>query len=356
MKPYPVRLLWLSASLLVVIGWPASPRVAAQDVPVSAGVTVGTVTVDTAESFATFRDRLVAEARERGYTEDLIRQTLAGLEPLPRVIESDRSQAELNPGFTRYLSTRMTRAMISRGRALSRSHRTLLSRIEAQHDVQRRFLVAIWGLESRFGRVTGRTPVFQALATLAWEPRRAAFFRGELFDALTMVQRGHIEAKTMTGSWAGAMGQTQFMPSSYLKYAVDFDKDGRRDIWRSTPDALGSIASYLKGHGWNGDQTWGREVKVSPAVKATIDETIPKRTVGCFAERNMTERRALDQWRQLGVTLADGKPLPRADIPAGMVDVGERQFLVYPNYDAILGYNCAHYYALSVALLADSIR
>jgi membrane-bound lytic murein transglycosylase B len=160
----------------------------------------------------------------------------------------------------------------------------------------------------------------------------------------------------MTGSWAGAMGQTQFMPSSYLKYAVDFDKDGRRDIWKSTPDALASIASYLDGYGWNGDETWGREVKVSPAAQEKIAASIPKRTMGCYAERNMTERRPLDEWRMLGVTLANGDALPRAEIAAGLVDVGERKFLVYPNYDALLGYNCAHYYALSVALLADRIQ
>ena len=314
------------------------------------------ITLNTPVSFAEFLDKLTGEARERGYSDQLVRQTLQGLEPLPRVIQADRNQAELNPGFSRYLSSRLTRTMITRGRDLARTHRTLLSRIEDRLEVQRRFLVAIWGLESRFGRLTGRTPVFQALATLAWEPRRAEFFRGELFDALTMVQRGHIDAKTMTGSWAGAMGQTQFMPSSYLKFAVDFDDDGRRDIWKSTPDALASIASYLKGFGWNGEQTWGREVEVTAAVKTRIEETVPKRTAGCYAERNMTERRPLDEWRELGVTLANGRPLPRAEMAAGLVDVGERKFLVYPNYDAILAYNCAHYYALSVALLADSLQ
>ena len=127
-------------------------------------------------------------------------------------------------------------------------HKTVLGQVERKYDVQRRFLLALWGMETRYGRVTGNTPVFQALATLAWEPRRATYFRGELFNALTMVQRGHIDAPSMTGSWAGAMGQTQFMPSSYLTYAVDFDGDGRRDIWKSTGDALGSIANYLKGH------------------------------------------------------------------------------------------------------------
>jgi membrane-bound lytic murein transglycosylase B len=341
-------LRWLLIGLIAVLYIGSAVR--AQD-PAPTGLTV-----DTPVPFETFLDQLIVEARAKGYSDSLVNEALSGLQPLARVIESDRNQAELNPGFTRYLSTRVTRPMILRGKEMSRIHRTVLARIESQHDVQRRFVVAIWGLESRYGRVTGRTPIFQALATLAWEPRRAAFFRGELFDALTMVQRGHIDTKTMTGSWAGAMGQTQFIPSSYLKFAVDFDGDGRRDIWKSTPDALASIASYLKGWGWNGDQTWGREVKVSDTVLARIQESIPKRAQGCYAERNMTERRPLTEWRTLGVTLADGRALPRADLPAGLVDVGERKFLVYPNYDAILAYNCAHYYALSVVLLGDRLQ
>jgi membrane-bound lytic murein transglycosylase B len=152
------------------------------------------------------------------------------------------------------------------------------------------------------------------------------------------------------------MGHPQFMPSSYLNYAVDFDGDGRRDIWKSTGDALGSIANYLKGFGWNGDETWGREVKLSKSVRAEVASSIPKRMEGCYALRNMTERRPLAEWQKLGVRLVDGRPLPRAGLTAGLVDVGERAFLVYPNYDAILGYNCAHYYALTVALLSDRLR
>jgi membrane-bound lytic murein transglycosylase B len=171
-----------------------------------------------------------------------------------------------------------------------------------------------------------------------------------------MVQRGHIEAASMTGSWAGAMGQPQFTPSSYLKYAVDFDGDGRRDIWKSTGDALASMANYLKAAGWNGRQTWGREVRLTKAARAAIEKSIPKRTEGCYARRNMTERRPLAEWQQIGVRLVNGGPLPAADLDAGLVDVGERTFLVYPNYDAILAYNCAHYYALTVALLSERLR
>jgi membrane-bound lytic murein transglycosylase B len=306
-----------------------------------------------------FSDWLVAlrqEAHDKGYSDALLKQTLEGLAPLEHVVQSDRSQAELNPGFARYLSTRLTNTMIRRGKEMAVQHQTVLDQVERKYDVQRRFLLALWGMETRYGRVTGNTPVFQALATLAWEPRRATYFRGELFNALTMVQRGHIDAPSMTGSWAGAMGQTQFMPSSYLTYAVDFDGDGRRDIWKSTGDALGSIANYLKGFGWNSDETWGREVKVSAAVRGEIARTIPRRTEGCYAVRNMTERRPLAEWQKLGVRLTNGRELPRAAIRAGLVDAGERTFLVYPNYDAILAYNCAHYYALTVALLSDRLR
>jgi len=173
-----------------------------------------------------------------------------------------------------------------------------------------------------------------------------------------MVQRKQIEAKTMTGSWAGAMGQTQFMPSSYLKYAVDFDKDGRRDIWTSVPDALASIANYLKGYGWQEGELWGREVKASAAaLDKMADAGVKLRTEGCFAVRNMTEREKLSDWAKWGVVRSNGKPLPKANMDASLVTTGDkRTFLVYQNYESILGYNCAHYYALSVALLADKLQ
>ena len=317
-----------------------------------------TPSAEPAQPFDVWLAELINEANERGYGEALVKETLVGIEPLQRVIQADRNQAELNPGLDRYLSTRITRTVVNRGRALSKEHNALLTRIQGEYGVQRRFVLAIWALESRYGRNIGREPVFRALATLAWEPRRAAFFRGELFDALTMVQRKHIEAKAMTGSWAGAMGQTQFMPSSYLKYAVDFDGDGRRDIWKSTPDALASIANYLKGYGWKKGETWGREVRVSRAARERMaEDDVTLRTEGCFAIRNMTERRELSEWTKFGVLRANGRPLPTADMDASLVTTGDnRTFLVYQNYESLLGYNCAHYYALSVALLADRLQ
>jgi len=312
--------------------------------------------VEAPRPFGDWLQELVAEAHDRGYSPDLIDQTLAGLQPLTRVIQNDRSQAELVVGFERYYQARATRQFVRRGREVARQHRGLLARVEDAYDVQRRFIVAIWGIETRYGRVTGSTPVFQALATLAWEPRRSDFFRGELFDALTMVSRGHIEAARMTGSWAGAMGQPQFMPSSYLKFAQDFDRDGRRDIWRSTADALASIANYLKDSGWDDEFTWGREVRITPDVRERIDTDTTRRSEGCFAMRNMTERIPLTDWQRLGVRRVNGAALPASDVKAGLVTTDTRSFLVYDNYDAILRYNCAHYYALTVALLADQIR
>ena len=310
-----------------------------------------------AQPFDAWLADLIHEASEKGFNDALLQDTIVGIDPLPRVIQADRSQAELNPGLDRYLATRVTKANITQGRALAKEHRGLLSRIEKEYGVQRRFVLAIWAMETRYGRITGREPIFRALATLAWEPRRADYFRGELYNALTMVQRKDIEAKTMTGSWAGAMGQTQFMPSSYLKYAVDFDKDGRRDIWSSVPDALASIANYLKGYGWKEGETWGREVKVSAAAQEKITDDVKMRTEGCFAIRNMTERRKLSDWSKFGVRRANGKPLPTANMNASLITTGDkRTFLVYQNYESILGYNCAHYYALSVALLADRLQ
>jgi membrane-bound lytic murein transglycosylase B len=306
------------------------------------------------EPFDAWLVSLMAEARDRGYSEALINEALAGLTPLERVVTLDRNQAEVVLTFDRYYRSRVTNAVVRRGRELSREYRTTLARIERDYGVPRQVLLAIWGMETRYGRVTGQVPVFQSLATLAWEPRRAAFFRGELFNALTMVSSGSIDAASMTGSWAGAMGQPQFMPSSYLANAVDFDGDGRRDIWNSVPDTLASIANYLRNYGWEEGITWGREVRVPAPARDALD--VPMRVEGCSARRTMTEYRPLGEWRRLGLRRADGGPLPTADVYASFADLAESSYLLYPNYDTLLGYNCAHLYALSVAKLSDRLR
>ena len=306
-------------------------------------------------SFDAWLSGFIDEARGRGYSEEVLDKTVVGLSPLPRAIESDRAQPELTIGFERYFESRVNRRVIRRGRELLQQHRSLLRRIEREHGVPRRIVLAIWGMESRYGSNAGRTPVFQALATLAWEPRRSAFFRGQLFDALEMVSRGYVEPDAMKGSWAGAMGQTQFMPSSYLAHAVDFDGDRRRDIWASTPDTLASMANYLKGNGWTRQYTWGREVRLSAAARKRVAD-IPQRAAGCGAMRDMTEALPLRDWARRGIRAVGGGPLPRSGPAASLVQVQDRAFLVYPNYDALLRYNCAQHYALAVAMLSERLR
>ena len=306
-------------------------------------------------TFDQWLGELLVEARERGYSDELLTRTLAGLQPLRHVVQSDRTQPELTVTFEQYVNRRVTPEVVRLGRELLRQHGPLLARVRDVYDVPAAVVVAVWGLESRFGRAGGRTPIFQALATLAWEPRRARFFRGQLYDALTMVARGDIDEPRMTGSWAGAMGQPQFMPSSYLAYAVDFDGDGRRDIWTSYADTFASIANYLERHGWRRGETWGREVRVPPAVARRIAANLEPRSSGCRAMRTTLGPLLLADWQRLGVRRADGRDLPDVYQEAGLVEAGPRRFLVYGNYDVLLRYNCAHHYALTVAMLADRI-
>lgn len=305
--------------------------------------------------FASFLADLKAEAVRRGITETVASKALDGLTPLPVVVERDRGQAEAVLSIDTYVRRRLTPATIRKARRMAVTHRALLEKVGKAYGVQPRFLVAVWGLESNFGAFTGVRPTVQALATLAFDGRRGELFRNELFDALRIVDRGHIDLPRLKGSWAGAMGQPQFMPSSYLKYAEDFDGDGSRDIWSSRADVFASIANYLKAYGWDGEATWGREVRV-PAPAAEFVAAAGSRTDGCRAERTLSPRRPLAEWQAMGVRTADGGRLPAVDRDASLLDAGERRFLVYTNYEAILGYNCANAYALSVALLGDRLR
>ncbi len=214
--------------------------------------------------------------------------------------------------------------------------------------------MAVWGIESNFGRFTGVRPTVQALATLAYDGRRGTLFRNELFDALRIVERGHASLDDLKGSWAGAMGQPQFMPSSYLRYAEDFDGDGERDIWGNPADVFASIANYLKAYGWDGEATWGRPVRL-PAPAPEIVERAGSRGEGCRAERALSRRQSLAEWQAMGVRTASGGNLPVAERAASLLAAGRTNYLVYGNYEAILGYNCANAYALSVAMLGDRL-
>jgi membrane-bound lytic murein transglycosylase B len=269
-------------------------------------------------------------------------------------VERDRTQAELTLSLDQYLRRRLTAHVVRVARETAVQYRGELRRTALQYGVPSSVIVAIWGMESNFGRFQGVRPTVPALATLAYDGRRQAFFRDELFAALRILDSGDAEAGALKGSWAGAMGQVQFMPSSYLRWAVDADGDGRRDIWNSFPDIFASIANYLKEHGWTKDQRWGREVHMGDKVAARAAAAVPLRLAGaCQAMREMSEARPLSDWRALGVTQKSGALLPASAIPASLVRVGRRRFLVYPNYEALLAYNCAHTYALSVAFLSD---
>ena len=297
-----------------------------------------------------------AEALTRGIREDVVDAALADVvDPQPIIIERDRAQAEVVFSLEKYVSRRLTPKLIRSGRDAYAANRALLDQVAERYGVPPRIIVAIWGIESNYGRFSGVRPAVPALATLAWDPRRATFFRGELFNALEIVNRGDIDLPRLRGSWAGAMGQVQFMPSSYLKFAEDFDGDGHRDIWSTSADVFASIANYLHGHGWTADATWGREVKVTPAVRSRITEDVPQRSGTCAAMRNMAGPLPLARWQALGVRLPGGAALPKRDLDAALVSGDTRHFLVYSNYDALLEYNCAHSYAISVALLGDAI-
>jgi membrane-bound lytic murein transglycosylase B len=307
-------------------------------------------------SFAEWLDGVRIEALSRGIREEIVRNALADVqEPLPVVLERDRTQAETVLPLETYISRRLTPTTVRTGRQMLAKHAKVLEPIQAQYGVPSRLIIAIWGVESNFGRFSGVRPTVASLATLAWDPRRSALFRRELFSALEILNRGDIELASMQGSWAGAMGQPQFMPSSYLNFAQDFDGDGRRDIWNSQADIFASIANYLKGHGWTPGMRWGREVAVSREASERIATSVAPGTGSCQARRNMTGSLPLTDWQELGVRAAGGGALPRSDQNAALVSGSSRHFLVYPNYDVILEYNCAHAYAVSVALLSDAI-
>lgn len=305
------------------------------------------------ETFGPWLDEVRRDALARGIRPATVDRAFDGIAPVQRVLERDRAQAEFTLSLDAYLERRLGGGTVPVARRMMTRYRTLLRRVSSHYGVDARILVAIWGLESSFGRFTGVRPTIPVLATLAWDGRRGEFFRGQLLDALAIVDRGDIELGRLKGSWAGAMGQVQFMPSSYLAWAEDFDKDGRRDVWSSLPDVFASIANYLKGHGWV-DRPWGFAVRVPDRARPAV-AALPTRSSGCRAMRALTEPRTLGEWRRMGVLLAGGARLPDSSRPASLLEVEDRAYLVTPSYEALLAYNCAHAYALSVGLLADRL-
>ena len=311
--------------------------------------TTSTTTADARPSFSEFLAGVRAEALSRGIRQDIVDEALSNIdEPMPVVLERDRAQAETVFALETYIARRLTPAFMKIARTKYATERELLDEVGDRYGVSPRIIAAIWGVESNFGRFSGVRPTIPALATLAWDPRRASFFRGELFNALEILNRGDIDVPRMRGSWAGAMGQAQFMPSSYLQFAEDYD-------WSTPADVFASIANYLKGKGWKTEETWGRQVKVTPEVARTIVNTVERRNGTCQATRNMTVMLPAARWKDLGVRLPNGKALPNNLPDAALVSGTKQHYLVFSSYDAILDYNCSHSYAITVGVLADRL-
>jgi membrane-bound lytic murein transglycosylase B len=298
-----------------------------------------------AEPFEDWLAQFRREAAAEGISAATLDEALDGVQPIPRVIELDRRQPEGRLTFRDYNQRVLSPTRIGRGRELLREHRALLDRVAADYGVQPRFIVALWGIESSYGSFTGEYPVIDALATLAYDGRRAAFFRKELLQALRIVDQGDVTPAQMMGSWAGAMGQSQFMPSSYLAHAVDYDGDGRRDIWTSPPDVFASIANYLAKAGWNDRYTWGRQVQLSdqaatPAAGLEVVKPLP-------------------EWHALGVRRSNGADLPMVALDASLLRMDDGQgpaYLVYNNFRVLMAWNRSTYFALTVGELADLIE
>lgn len=304
----------------------------------------GPASAETGKPFDTWLMELEREAKGKGFDAATVERALAGLAPIERVIELDRKQPEFTLTFGGYMNRVISDARIERGRELLARHKDMLERVTAKYRVQPRFLVAFWGLETNFGDYFGAFPVAGALATLAHDGRRSAFFREQLLAALDLMSRGDMPVD-VKGSWAGAMGNFQFIPTTYRDFAVDFDGDQVRDLWFDLEDAFASAANYLSRSGWDIERTWGREVHLPEGFDVSLT--------------GLTQRRKLAEWQKLGVRRADGeRDLPRVDIegavllPAGLTGPA---FMVYDNFDTIMRWNRAIFYAIAVGHLADRL-
>ena len=298
-----------------------------------------------AEPFADWLDGVRAEALANGVGRSALDAALQDLEgPLPRVLELDRKQWKRDVTLDWYLNRVISSERVDRGREMGRRYRSLLTQVGEKYGVQPRFILAIWGIETHYGKITGGFPVLGALATLAFDGRRQDFFRSELLEALRIMERERMEPASMLGSWAGAMGQSQFMPTSFSNFAQDYDGDGRRDIWTTEADVFASIAHYLKRHGWRDDITWGRGVKLPSEFDVDL--------IGLDVTRTIPE------WQALGVRRVDGTDLPARALVASVVapDYPDGDaFLVYENFRVTLTYNRSSFYATAVGILSDRI-
>ena len=287
-----------------------------------------------------FRDRALAA----GVRPETVEAALPLMEQRPEIIERDRNQSEFGKTIWEYLETAVSQARIDLGQRALRDHAGLFDRIEAAYGVDRQIVAAIWGVESSYGSYRGDVPTLAALATLAHDPRRSRFFEGQLIGALQILDRGAVTPDRMVGSWAGAMGHTQFMPTSWLAHAVDFTGDGRADVWGEDPaDALASTAAYLAGYGWTPGQPWGVEV--------TLPEGFD------YNQARDTNRQAVAYWQGLGVRLADGGDLPDHGSAVVLLPAGHEgaAFLTFRNFTVLERYNTADAYVIAVGHLGDRL-
>lgn len=294
--------------------------------------------------FAVWLDQFKQEARARGISQATLDAALGEALPLEQVLALDQRQPEFVSTFLNYLDKRVSPLRLEQGQAALIERKALLDEVQARHGVPANVLVAFWGLETNYGGYLGNFPVPLALATLAFDPRRGGFFRSELLQALRIIEAGHIAAADMKGSWAGAMGQVQFMPSTFLRYAVDGDGDGRKDLWTSLPDAFHSAAHFLRELGWQPGQLWGREVR----LPADFD----------WESARLNLKKPVSAWAALGVTQADGAPLPDSEMSGAIVlpqGHAGPAFLVYRNFEVMMAWNRSINYALAVGHLSDRL-
>jgi membrane-bound lytic murein transglycosylase B len=297
-----------------------------------------------AEDFATWLAGLKRDAQAQGVPAGTVASALDGVTPLERVLELDQKQPETTITLDRYLASVVTPERIEKGRQLKVENRALLRSVSDRYGVPTKVILALWAVESAFGANMGKFRVVDALATLAYDGRRPDLFRAELIQALQILGRGQFASADLKGSWAGAMGQVQFMPSTYLTYAVNFRHGGQPDIWRERGDVFASVANYLSALGWKRNEAWGREATLSPRFDGG--------NVG------LANRHTLAEWSKLGVRAMGGGRLPAGQVEASIVQPdgpGGRAFLVYGNFRTIMKWNHSTYFALAVNQLADRI-
>ncbi len=315
-------------------------------------------TAQTEDQFNAYVEKLKVEAREKGYSEPLINSAFSSVKFKKKVVSADKNQPEVKETLETYLPKRVPKWKVDRARKLYKENKEVLENIAAQYGVQARFIVALWGLESNFGKIQGSHPVISSVVTLAFDGRREAMYKRQLWAALDILQQGHIDISDFKGSWAGAMGQTQFMPTSFLSYAVDYDGDGKKDIWKNKHDAFASIANYLKKAGWDDNLTWGRQIKLPEQFDTAYVLQRGTKTRKEWLNNWKQSERSLEDWQKLGLRKADGSNLPAVKVSAALVmpdDINGRMYLAYDNYKALMHWNRSYYFATSVGYLSDRI-